>query len=55
MERHKDRPVTAADSRALDAMRRRWLDEQMFSAIASTQMVPYEVWSLGNMPPTVKF
>ncbi len=55
LERHRRRAATPAETRQLDAMRRRWLDEQMFTAMASQQMVPYEVWSLGNMPPTVRF
>jgi hypothetical protein len=55
LERHRGRTPTPADTRQLDALRRRWLDEQMFTAMASQQMVPYEVWSLGNMPPTVRF
>jgi coproporphyrinogen III oxidase len=53
-ERRRQR-VSAQDQGALDGMRRRWLEDQMFADTFSRKVVPYEVWSLANLPPTVRF
>jgi coproporphyrinogen III oxidase len=53
-ERRRQR-VTSADRIAQDAMRKRWLEDQVFADTFSRKVVPYEVWSLANLPPTVRF
>ena len=53
-ERRNER-VTTADQLAQDGMRKRWLEDQMFADTFSRKVVPYEVWSLANLPPTVRF
>lgn len=45
----------AADIAARDAMRKRWLEDQLFADTMSMKVVPYEVWSLANQAPAVKF
>ena len=52
-ERKRER-VTDTDRLAQDAMRRRWLEDQLFADTFSRKVVPYEVWSLANLPPAVK-
>lgn len=37
------------------AMRRQWLVDQFLSDPFSSRLVPFEVWSLANVPPTVNF
>jgi len=46
---------TAEDVARQDAMRRRWLVDQLFSDPFASKLVPFEVWSLANVPPTVRF
>jgi len=53
-ERRRQR-YTTADLDARDAMRRRWLEDQLFADIMSMKVVPYEVWSLANQAPAVQF
>jgi hypothetical protein len=36
-------------------MRKRWLENQMFADTFSKKVVPYEAWSMANLPPEVKF
>ena len=55
LERRQDEPFSAEDLAAQDEMRRRWLQDQFFSDPFSSRLVPYEAWSLANMPPVVKF
>ena len=55
VERRAGDRVTPADWRAQDEMRRRWLLDQLFSDPYSSKIVPFEAWSLANMPPEVKF
>jgi len=55
LEERKNQAVAAEDTQALDAMRKRWLEDQMFADTFSKKVVPYEVWSMANLPPTVKF
>jgi coproporphyrinogen III oxidase len=54
LEKQKDLPVTAEDIAAQEAMRKNWLEDQLFSDPFSGKLVPYSVWGLGNAPPTVK-
>lgn len=55
LEQRRRQRVTAADRRAQAAMRRRWLEDQLFADTFSRKVVPYEVWSLANLPPSVQF
>jgi coproporphyrinogen III oxidase len=48
-------PFTAEDLAAQDRMRKRWLIDQLFSDPFASKLVPFEVWSLANVPPVVKF
>jgi coproporphyrinogen III oxidase len=43
------------DLAAQDAMRKRWLVDQLFSDPFASKLVPFEVWSLANTPPVIKF
>ena len=47
--------VTAEDRARQAAMRKRWLVDQLFSDPFASKLVPFEVWSLANVPPTVTF
>jgi len=55
LDERRNEHATAADQLAQDGMRRRWLEDQMFADTFSRKVVPYEVWSLANLPPTVRF
>lgn len=46
---------TAEDLARQDEMRKRWLIDQLFSDPFASALVPFEVWSLANVPPVVKF
>ena len=50
-----DDPYTADDLHAQDQMRRRWLIDQLYSDPFASKIVPFEVWSLANVPPVIKF
>ncbi|MEO7386381.1 MAG: hypothetical protein ABIX37_05555 [Gammaproteobacteria bacterium] len=45
----------AAELAAQDAMRRGWLEDQLFWDVLAKNFVPYEAWAAVNAPPTVKF
>ncbi len=47
--------VTADDVVRQDHMRKRWLVDQLYSDPFASKLVPFEVWSLANVPPTVRF
>ena len=47
--------VTADDEARQEAMRKRWLVDQLYSDPFASKLVPFEVWSLANVPPTVRF
>jgi coproporphyrinogen III oxidase len=55
LEERKRQRFTPADIEARDAMRKRWLEDQLFADTMSMKVVPYEVWSLANQAPAVKF
>ena len=55
VEKRKDQAFTPADIAAQDAMRKQWLVDQLFSDPFSSKIVPFEVWSLANVPPVIKF
>ncbi len=48
-------PYTPQDVLAQDEMRKRWLMDQLFSDPFASKLVPFEVWSLSNTPPVIKF
>jgi hypothetical protein len=48
-------PASPGDRSRQEAMRRRWLVDQLFSDPFASKLVPFEVWSLANVPPTVRF
>jgi hypothetical protein len=47
--------VTADDVARQDFMRKTWLIDQLYSDPFASQLVPFEVWSLANVAPTVRF
>lgn len=47
--------VTADDVARQEFMRKSWLVDQLYSDPFASQLVPFEVWSLANVPPTVRF
>jgi coproporphyrinogen III oxidase len=55
VEKRKDDPYTEADILAQDAMRKRWLTDQMLSDPYSSVQIPFEVHSFWNAAPTVRF
>jgi coproporphyrinogen III oxidase len=55
IELRKDDPYTAEDLAAQDAMRRNWLEDQLFADRYTTNVTAYEGWSFSNLPPEVKF
>jgi len=55
VEKHKDSPYTEKDVAAQDKMRRQWLLDQLFSDPYAKKIVPFEAWSLANVPPLIKF
>jgi len=55
VEKHKDSPYTESDVMAQDTMRREWLIDQLFSDPYSSKIVPFEAWTLANVPPIIKF
>jgi coproporphyrinogen III oxidase len=55
VEKHKDSPYTEKDVEAQDSMRRQWLLDGLFSDPHASTIVPFEAWSLANLPPVIKF
>jgi len=54
--KRKDQQFSEDDVDAMFAMRKRWLEKQFFwDPFTSTDLAPYEVWSLQDMPPQVRF
>jgi coproporphyrinogen III oxidase len=54
-EKRADDPFTDEDIAAQDAMRLNWTEDRLFSDPFTTDVVPYEIWSLHSLPPHVKF
>ena len=46
---------TPADVAAQEEMRKRWLMDQLFSDPFASKLVPFEVWSMANTPPVIRF
>lgn len=55
IEKRAGERFTAADVAAQDEMRKRWLVDQLFSDPFASKLVPFEVWSLANVPPVIRF
>ncbi len=55
IEKRANDPFTDEDIAEQDAMRKRWLIDQLFSDPFASKIVPFEVWSFQNMPPSIKF
>lgn len=55
VERRRGEAGTPADVAARDAMRKRWLVDQLFSDPFARELVPFEVWSTANVPPVIRF
>lgn len=47
--------VTPDDLARHEAMRKRWLVDQLYSDPFASALVPFDVWSLANVPPTIRF
>jgi hypothetical protein len=54
-EQHRNDAGTPADVAAQEAMRKRWLVDQLFSDPFAKELVPFEVWSTANVPPVIRF
>lgn len=55
LEKRKNQTYGAMELQAQAAMRRNWLEDQLFADPFSSRLVPYAVWSLANAPPTVNY
>lgn len=55
VQKREHEPYTAADLAAQDAMRKGWLEDQLFWDVLAKKFVPYEAWSAVNAPPVVKW
>lgn len=53
LEKRKDQPYTEQDLKNQAAMRKRWLEDHLFEDPLPMYVVPYEVWSFADAPPTV--
>jgi hypothetical protein len=48
-------PGNPADVLAKTQMEKRWLIDQLYSDPFASKLVPFEVWSLANVPPAIRF
>ena len=55
VEKRQNDSFTDEDVAKQDRMRRRWLEDQLYADPFASRVVPYEVWSLANVPPTIKW
>ena len=55
LDRRKDQSFTDEDLANQAGMRRRWLEDHLFSDPFTMYVVPYEVWSFADAPPVVTF
>ncbi|MEO8225267.1 MAG: hypothetical protein ABI661_10730 [Gammaproteobacteria bacterium] len=53
--RRAPQSYTPDDEARRDDMRKRWLTDQLFADPFSSKVVPFEVWSLSDMPPVIRF
>ena len=55
LDKRKKEVFTEQDLEKQAGMRRRWLEDHLFSDPFTMNVVPYEVWSFADAPPTVQF
>ncbi|MBN8280759.1 MAG: coproporphyrinogen III oxidase, partial [Gammaproteobacteria bacterium] len=55
LDERKRQRASKQDFAEQAAMRKRWLEDQLFADTFSQKVVPYEVWSMANLPPEVRF
>lgn len=55
VSKRADSAVTPDDRARHEAMRKRWLIDQLYSDPFASALVPFDVWSLANVPPTIHF
>jgi len=55
VEKRINDQYTDEDLAMQDAMRLNWFEDRFFSDPFTRDVVPYEIWSLHSLPPTVKF
>ena len=55
IEKRQNDAFTEEDVANQDRMRRRWLEDQLYADPFASRVVPYEVWSLANLPPVIKW
>jgi coproporphyrinogen III oxidase len=55
LEKRKDEPFSKTDLENQAGMRKRWLEDHLFSDPFTMYVVPYEVWSFAYAPPAVHF
>jgi coproporphyrinogen III oxidase len=55
LDKRKNEPFSEADIENQAGMRRRWLEDHLFSDPFTMYVVPYEVWSFADAPPAVYF
>jgi hypothetical protein len=55
IEKRAKQNHTPQDLAAQSEMRKRWLMDQLYADPYSSKLVPFEVWSLANVPPVIKF
>lgn len=53
LDKRKDQPYTEQDLVNQAAMRKRWLEDHLFEDPFPMYVVPYEVWSFADAPPSV--
>ena len=55
LDKRKRQHFGATELAAQDAMRKGWLEDQLFWDVLAKNFVPYEAWSAVNAPPVVKY
>ena len=55
LDKRKRQGYGETELAAQDAMRRGWLEDQLFWDVLAKNFVPYEAWSAVNGPPVVKY
>ena len=55
LDKRKRQRYGDAELAAQDAMRKGWLEDQLFWDVLAKNFVPYEAWSAVNGPPVVKY
>jgi coproporphyrinogen III oxidase len=55
LDARKDQAFSNSDVDAQDGMRKRWLEDHLFSDPITMHVVPFEVWAFCDQAPMVKF